>query len=188
MEASLSVLLAVGLSAACGFRVFVPLLVVSLAMKTGHLTLAPGFEWIGSWPALLAFGIATLLEIAAYFIPWLDNLLDTIATPAAIVAGIVVASSVIQDMDPFLKWTLAVIAGGGAAGMVQGWTTVTRAASTLTTGGAGNPIFSALETGGSILLSFLAILIPVAAGIVVLGILIMTARIFRRRAPSSIGR
>jgi hypothetical protein len=119
LEIVLSVLVGVGLSAACGFRVFVPLLVISIASKTAHLSLAPGFDWMGSWPALVAFSLATALEITAYYVPWLDNLMDSIATPAAIVAGVIATAACIGDMSPFLKWTLAVIAGGGAAGAVQ---------------------------------------------------------------------
>src|SRR5215469_198193 len=119
METFLSICVGVGLSAACGFRVFVPLLVMNIAALSGHLTLAHGFEWIGSYPALVAFSVATCLEIGGYFIPWLDHLLDTIATPTAIIAGTIISASIVTDLSPFLKWTLAVIAGGGAAGLVQ---------------------------------------------------------------------
>src|SRR5260370_22897301 len=120
METMVSICVGIGLSAACGFRVFVPLLLMSIAAMSGHLTLAPGFEWIGSYPALIAFSAATALEIAAYYIPWVDNLLDTIATPAAILAGTLVTASLVTGASPFLKWSLAILAGGSAAGMVQG--------------------------------------------------------------------
>src|SRR6266568_2193185 len=126
METLLSICVGIGLSAACGFRVFVPLLVMSIAALSGHLTLAHGFEWIGSYPALVAFAVATCLEIAGYYIPWVDHLLDTVATPVAIIAGTLVSASMVTDLSPFLKWTLAIIAGGGAAGMVQATTVLTR--------------------------------------------------------------
>src|SRR3979409_2491408 len=122
METIFSACLGIVLSAACGFRVFVPLLIMSIAALSGHLHLAHGFEWIGSYPALVAFSVATCLEVAGYYFPWVDHLLDTIATPAAIVAGTIVTASMVADVSPFLKWTLAIIAGGGAAGMVQGTT------------------------------------------------------------------
>jgi len=120
---------------------------------------------------LAAFAIATCLEIAGYYIPWVDNLLDTIATPAAIVAGTIVTASVVSGMSPFLKWALAVIAGGGVAGTVQVATGVTRGASTVTTAGIGNPLVATMELGGAMALSVLAIALPVIAGIVVLGLL-----------------
>ncbi len=163
METLLSILVGVGLSAACGFRVFIPPLIISIAAQAGQLTLAPGFAWMGTNPALIAFAIATVLEVAAYYIPWLDNLLDTIATPAAIVAGTVVTAAMITGMSPFLKWTLAVIAGGGVAGVVQGSTVLARGLSTAGTGGLANPIVATVELGGSILTSILSIVVPVLA-------------------------
>src|SRR4030065_1319993 len=115
METLIGIPIGVGLSAACGFRVFVPLLVMNLAVLTGHLHLSPGFEWIGSDYATVAFVTATLVEVLAYYIPWLDHVLDLIASPAAIIAGMGVTASVFMDISPFLKWTLAIIAGGGTA-------------------------------------------------------------------------
>lgn len=163
MELILSLAVGIGLSAACGFRVFVPLLVAGIAARTGHLDLAPGFEWMASNPALIAFGTATLLEIGAYYFPWLDNALDSVATPAAVVAGTLVTASLVADVGPFLKWTLAVIAGGGAAGLIQGGTVVTRGLSTTTTGGLGNPVVSTAELGGSVVTAMLAVLAPFLA-------------------------
>src|SRR6266699_2109248 len=110
METLLSICVGIGLSAACGFRVFVPLLVMSIAALSGHLALAHGFEWIGSYPALVAFAVATCLEITGYYIPWVDHLLDTVATPAAIIAGTLVSASLVADVSPFLRWALAIIA------------------------------------------------------------------------------
>jgi hypothetical protein len=162
METFLSLCIGIGLSAACGFRVFVPLLAISIAAHAGHLTLAKDFLWLGSDTALIAFAIATALEIGAYYVPWLDNFLDTIATPAAVVAGTVVTAAMVSDMSPFLKWTLAAIAGGGAAGLVQTGTVLARGASTALTGGLANPLIATAELGGSVATSALALIVPVA--------------------------
>ena len=178
----LSILVGVGLSAACGFRVFVPLLVMNLAALSGHLQLAPGFQWLASYPATIAFSVATCLEIAGYYIPWVDHLLDTMATPAAVVAGTIVTASMVTDMSPFLKWTLAVIAGGGAAGLVQGTTVVTRGASTAATGGLGNPVVATLELGGAVVTSLMAILAPVAVVGLLIVVLAILARALVRRS------
>src|SRR6266704_4188577 len=169
METLLSICVGIGLSAACGFRVFVPLVVMSVAALTGHLTLAHGFEWVGSYPALIAFAVATCVEIAGYYVPWVDNFLDTIATPAAIIAGTLMTASLVTDLSPFLKWTLAIIAGGGAAGMVQATTVLTRGASTAGTAGLGNPLVATAELAGSLLTSIFALLAPVFV-LLVLGI------------------
>jgi hypothetical protein len=180
METLLSICVGIGLSAACGFRVFVPLLVMSIASLSGHLSLAHGFEWIGSYPALLSFSIATLLEIAGYYIPWVDHLLDTMASPAAVVAGIIVTASAVHDVSPFLKWTLAVIAGGGAAGVIQGTTVLTRGASTVTTGGLGNPVVATLELFGAAITSILAIVAPLLAALLLITFLVFSFRKVRR--------
>jgi len=159
----LSILIGVGLAASCGFRIFVPMLVMSLAARGGHLELASSFEWMASNAALATFGVATLLEIGAYYIPFIDNLLDTVATPSAVVAGAIVTGSQVADMEPFLAWSIAIVAGGGSAGIVQGVTTLTRQLSSLATAGFGNPIFSTVEAGASVGFALLAIVVPVLA-------------------------
>jgi hypothetical protein len=173
METLLSVLMGVGLSTACGFRVFVPILVMSIASLSGHLTLSPDFAWIGTYPALLALVVATVLEIAGYYIPWLDHLLDIVASPAAVVAGIIVMASTVTGMSPLLRWFLAIIAGGGLAGTVQTLTGLTRVTSTATTAGLGNPVVSTIEAGGSTTLSVMAITIPLMAAVVAGAILVL---------------
>ena len=174
MEWVLGIAIGIGLAAACGFRVFVPPLVLSVATLAGHLHLAYGFQWIGTWPALTAFAVATALEIAGYYIPWVDNLLDTAATPIAIVAGIVMTASCVTDISPFLKWTLAVIAGGGIAGLVQILTVKTRALSSVFTGGFANWAVATTETVSSTALSVLVLIIPLLA-ILLLCIFLTTA-------------
>ena len=186
MEIALSILIGIGLAAACGFRVFVPFLVVSIASMSGHLELAEGFEWLGTHPALWAFAVAALLEILAYYIPWLDNLLDTIATPAAVAAGIVITASVIDDVSPFLKWTLAVIAGGGTAAAVQAGTVAVRGTSTVTTGGIANPVVSTGDLGGSALVATLAVVLPVVAIalVIIMSAFLVKLRRWSRRSAS----
>ena len=172
MEAALSIAVGIGLSAACGFRIFVPLLIMSIASMGGHLPLSSGFAWIGTLPALITFATATILEVGAYFIPWLDHALDTVATPAAVVAGTITTASVVTDVSPLLKWTLALIAGGGIAGLIQGSTVALRAKSGVLTAGIGNPIVSLLELVGATGTAILAILVPVFALIVVAAVLL----------------
>lgn len=180
-EILLTILMGIGLSAASGFRIFIPFLVISIASLSGNLTLANSFSWIGTVPALITFSIATALEIGGYYIPWVDNLLDTIASPIAVIAGIILMASVVSGMSPLLKWTLAIIAGGGVAGTIQALTGITRLASSTTTGGLGNPLVSSLEMGGSITMALIAIIIPVIAAFVVLILLIWAVKILIKR-------
>ena len=160
-ETLLGIAVGIGLSAACGFRVFVPLLTMNVAALTGYLQLAPGFEWIGSYYATMAFGSATIVEVLAYYIPWLDHFLDLIASPTAIIAGTIATASMVMELSPFLKWTLAIIAGGGAAALIQGATVALRTKSSALTGGMGNPLISTAEVIGSMITSLLAIIVPI---------------------------
>lgn len=184
METLLGLIVGIGLSAACGFRVFVPLLGISIAAMTGHIALSPGFEWIGTPSALIAFVAATILEIGAYYIPWVDNIMDSISTPAAIIAGTIVTASMVGEITPFLKWSLAIIAGGGVAGIVQGGTVALRGASSTTTGGFGNFLVSTGELIGSILITILAIVFPLLClfivGWICYNIARMTAKLVKK--------
>lgn len=167
MTLFLSICIGLSLSAACGFRIFVPPLVLSLAAIYGHVPLADNFSWLATQPALWAFAIATVVEISAYYIPFVDNLLDILATPAAIAVSTLITAALVPSNDPLLQWTTAVIAGGSAAGIVKGVLSLTRLSSTALTGGLGNSLIATLESGSSVLLSVLAILVPaLAAGLV----------------------
>jgi hypothetical protein len=176
MDILLSICLGIGLSAACGFRVFVPLLAMSIASLSGHLTLSHGFQWIGTSSAVIAFGTATIFEIAAYYVPWFDNLMDSIAAPAAMIAGTLVAASSIVQMDSLMKWVLSIIAGGGTAAIFHGATTIMRGASTAVTGGLGNHAIATTELGIASGLSVLAITLPLVCGVVVLVLLFIVIR------------
>lgn len=165
MELLLSICLGIALSAACGFRVFVPLLAISIAKLSGHLQLAAGFDWMGTWPALVIFGVATALEVAAFYLPFLDNLLDSIAIPTAAVAGVVTTAACVTDVSPMLQWTLAAVVGGGVATTAQLATTKLRLASSATTAGLGNPVVATAELGGAAGLSVLGLLSPVLAAV-----------------------
>ena len=183
LDLALSIALGVGLAAATGFRVFLPMLVVSAAAYTGYLP--SNFAWLGTPGALIMLGVAALVEILAYYIPGVDNLLDVLATPAAVVAGTLVSAAVITDLPPMLKWTTAIIAGGGVAGLTQGVTALLRAKSTVLTAGVGNPVIATAELGGSLLVSLLALAAPLVALLVVIVFLWLAMRLIRRIARSA---
>ena len=182
MELLLSVALGIGLSAACGMRVFAPFAVMSAAAITGQLGLSDSFGWIGTYQALVLFSVATLIEVLSYYIPWVDNLLDTIATPAAILAGAIATASVVTDMSPLMRWTLAITAGGGTAGIIQMGTTWMRGVSSVTTGGLGNFVVATGEWMGSLTIATLSVLFPL---LVVLFVAILLILIVRRRSRAN---
>ncbi|HVI13861.1 MAG TPA: DUF4126 domain-containing protein [Pseudolabrys sp.] len=180
---ALPIVLGIALAAATGFRVFLPMLIVSAAAYTGHLSLDNNFAWLGTPAALTMLSVAAVAEILAYYIPVVDNLLDSLATPAAFIAGTIVSAAVMTDVPPMVKWTAAVIAGGGIAGLTQGATAALRAHSTVLTGGLGNPIIATMELGGALLVSFLALMVPAAALALVVLFLWLAIRLLRQVFP-----
>ena len=180
MDALIGFFVGLALSAAVGFRVFVPLLLTGSAARLGYLDLTTDMAWLASDAALVALATATVLEVSAYYVPWLDNLLDTVATPTAVVAGVIAWAAVTPELSPLLRWTLAVVAGGGAAGIVQSGTTLLRLHSSAFTAGLGNPVVATGELAGSVSLSVLAVLAPVLAAVLVLLVLVGLVGFYRR--------
>lgn len=195
MEILLGILVGLGLSAACGFRVFVPAFIAAIAIRAGAVSTASGFEWLGSDVALIALGVGTVLEVAAYYIPWVDNLLDMVALPAAGIAGTLLSASMMGDVSPWLQWSLAAIAGGGTATTIQAGTMKLRAMSSTLTGGVGNGVISTGEAVASTSMSALSIFAPVVAALVAVCLVVIAIRIMilfwkkiraRRRASATV--
>ena len=183
-----ALIVGIGLSAACGFRVFVPLLGASIAAHAGYLQLSPDFAWLGSQPALIALALATGLEIAAYSVPVVDHIMDTVAAPVAVIAGTLLMASLLGDLSPFLKWSLAVIAGGGSAGLVQAGSVLARGVTALMTGGMGNLAVALLELAGAVAMTLLALFAPfIGVAGLLLGLVLMVRWLLRRGGgnPSS---
>ncbi len=173
-----SLCLGVALAAACGLRVFLPLLLVGAAARFGLLRLSGGMEWLGSTPALAAFSVATVLELLAYFTPWLDNFLDAVGAPVAVAAGTILAASVLTEVSPLVRWTLAAVAGGGAAAAVHGSLALVRKLSSLATLGLANPLLAAGEAVAALVVVVMAIAVPLLA----VGALLLAVGLLLRRA------
>ena len=186
IEAIFSIFLGIGLAASVGFRIFLPLLVVSIAAHLNGIPLNEDWMWMGTSAAIITFGVATLIEIGAYLIPWLDNALDTLAVPLAGIAGTIIMVSTQAELHPVFMWSLAIIAGGGTALAIKSTTSTTRLASTATTGGIANPVVTTIETGSSVLMSIISILLPLVAILLVAAILttiILFYRKLKRKKP-----
>ena len=185
-----AVAIGLGLSASCGFRVFVPMLVASIAAKAGIFPVNEGFQWLASWPAIISFGTATVAEILAYYIPFIDNLLDTITTPMAVGGGTLILTSVLPIDNEFLKWASGFLFGGGAAAVVQGGTVLSRLASTKLTAGVGNPVLATGEHAAAFGISILSLVVPliIAALLFLLIIYFITkfgGKIFGKKATET---
>jgi hypothetical protein len=171
LESLLSIALGIGLAAAAGFRIFVPLLAAGIAARTGFLPLTDGFQWLGSTPALLMLGTAAVVEVLAYYIPGVDHLLDVVAGPAAVGAGVVASASVMADIPQAVMWPLAIIAGGGVAGLTKGTTALLRAKSGVMTAGLANPVVATVETVGATGITVLALVVPLLCLAAIAGLL-----------------
>lgn len=180
MELFVSICLGLGLSAATGFRIFVPALIANVAAMNGWISPSEGFAWLGTWTAFIILLTATAVEIAAYYIPFIDNLLDTAAVPVSVVAGTLLTTSFIEIDNPVLQWVLGIIVGGGTAGVVQSGTGLLRLFSSKFTGGMGNPVVSTTENVAAFGISGLAVLLPVAALILTVFLLVWIVRGFKK--------
>ena len=169
----LSTFIGIGLAAATGFRVFLPMFAVSLASYLNWIPTSDNFEWLSGLPALITTGVATVVEILAYYIPVIDNLLDTISIPLATIAGSILFASQFMELGSFPQWALALIAGGGTAATIASGFAGTRAASTATTAGIGNHAVATTETAGAGLMSVLSLFLPVIAFIFAIVLLIL---------------
>lgn len=176
IETISAIALGIGLSASTGFRVFIPLLVAGLASHFGILPLGESFSWMGSVPALICFGVAAVVEVLAYYIPFVDNLLDTIATPLSIGAGTLLMTSVFPSDSEWMKWTVGFIVGGGAAAAIQSGSALTRLFSSKFTAGAGNPVVSTGEGVAATGFSILSLFIPLAVAIVLVVFIVVVLR------------
>ncbi len=182
-ETVLSIFLGIGLAASVGFRVFLPLFALSLTSYFTDFDLNESWQWIGSLAAVITLGVATLVEIFGYYIPWVDNVLDSLAVPLAAVAGTAVMVSTVAGLDPVVTWSLAIIAGGGTATAIKGAGATSRLASTATTGGVANPIVSTVETGTAVAVTTASIFAPVLGIILVILILVIIFSIYRKLRP-----
>ncbi len=171
MDIAIGICLGLGLAASCGFRVFVPLLISNIASMTGIVNLGGGFEWMGSWPAFAIFLTATVAEIGAYYIPVIDNALDTISVPLAAVAGTLLSVTFITDVPPMVQWTLGIIVGGGSAAVIKSGASMARLKSTAFTAGWANWIIATFEHVTSFVMSVLTVLLPIVMGVIALGVL-----------------
>jgi len=179
----LSFFLGLGLSAAAGFRIFLPLLVMSVAAHFGKIPIDDSWLWVGSYTTMTTLALASLIEIGAYYIPWIDNLLDTIALPMAGIAGTLLMATAMTDLSPILKWSLAIIAGGGAATTISATSATTRMASSVGTAGIANPIVSTVETASAFFLSVVSVIIPFFAFIMVLMIAYFIYKAYKTFKP-----
>ena len=181
IETISAIALGIGLSASTGFRVFIPLLVAGIASHFGLLPLGESFGWMGSVPALISFGVAAVVEVLAYYIPFVDNLLDSIATPLSVGAGTLLMTSVFPAENEWIKWIMGFVVGGGAAATIQSGSAFTRLLSTGITAGTGNPVVSTGEGVAATGFSVMSLFTPILVAVLLIVLMILLLRFAYRR-------
>jgi hypothetical protein len=180
VQSLVAIAIGIGLAAATGFRVFLPLLIAGAAARWGGLPLAGGFQWLSSTSALLALGTASVVEVAAYYIPLVDHVLDVVAGPAAVFAGVFASASAMVDIPPGIMWPVAIVGGGGVAGLTKAMSALIRVKSGWVTAGLANPLVATGETAGAIVTAIAAIVIPLVCLVVVGALLFWIGKRARR--------
>lgn len=181
MNALISLSIGVGLSTSTGFRVLVPFACLSAAALYGGFALPAEMVWLDSLPVFIGLLVATVLEIAAFYVPWVNDVLDTIEFPAAVIAGTYLTGSFAADLPTLLQWSTALAVGGGAAGTIQGMTGITRLATNSATGGCASPVTASLEWMSSVMLSILSLTLPLLALVLVVMVLLFALRRLSKR-------
>ena len=194
MEATtviMATLMGISLAAASGFRVFLPPFLLSVAARLDIVwfleldLVGTQFEFFTSTLAIVVLGIATVAEFAGFYAPWIDNALDTVATPASILAGVAMTAIVLEGTDPIIQWVVAIVAGGGVAATIQSATVATRSLSSTFTFGLGNSAVATGENVASVALTLIAILIPFISAFVVILLVALLVRMKRRSEATS---
>jgi len=167
-----TIALAISLAASAGLRAFLPLLIAGILARLEVLSLGESYTFVGSTPALVCFGIATLLEIAGDKIPAVDHALDVGGTVVRPLAGSLLAASVMWQIDePLWALVLGVIVGAPSALAPHAAKAATRGVSTTLTAGFANPVLSIMEDVSAAAIAILAILVPtLTAAILVLAV------------------
>ena len=188
-----TIALAIALAASAGLRAWLPLFVAGLLAKLGVADVGDGFGWLASWPALVLFGVATVLEIVGDKVPALDHALDTVGTVLRPIAGAVAAAAVLVNIhDPMMAMVLGMVVGAPVALAPHAVKAGTRAVSSATTAGLANPVISTIEDVIAISIALLAFVVPVLVALVVLfaGFLMwrwISRRRWAQRAPEPSG-
>lgn len=182
MDVVFALCVGIGLSAACGFRVFLPMLALSVASKLGAVHLNTSFAWLGSWPALISLSTAAVLEAGSYFVPWVAHAVSVAATPAAVIAGTLATAAQIDGINPLAQWSGSLVVGGGLAGGVHALNVALRGASTITTAGLANPVVSAGQDLTALTVAVLSIAVPMVVVLALIAVAVVVWRRRRRRA------
>lgn len=158
-----SLLLGISLAACAGFRIFLPLSIVSLAIHSQWLTVHPTFQWLASSPVFIFLLFATFAEIAGSKRPRWNDTFAVFAAPLSALAGTILASAVLVGIPMQWRLVAGLVVGGIAACAVYRMTALVRVGSSRFTGGIANQFISKIETTMAIVSTLASIFLPTLA-------------------------
>lgn len=179
-----AVLLGLSLAASTGLNTFLPLFLLAGAahfqlFNANHL-LNGNFAWIASGGALTALGLATAVEVVGDKIPTVDHALDVFGTLARPLVGTFAAAAVFTQADPAMAALAGLVVGAPIAFGFHTAKAGTRAASSATTLGVGNPVLSTLEDIVATILVFVGLVAPWLVPVLLIGAFWVMWRLYRR--------
>jgi hypothetical protein len=180
------------LATAAGLNAYVPLLALGLADRfLDGFALPPAWAWLSNDWVLVVLGILLVIELVADAIPAVDSVNDVIQTVVrptagglAFGAGASAQTTLIADPAAFIQsnlW-LPIVVGVLIALAIHVIKGLARLALNIATGGMAAPMISTGENVASIGLAVSAILLPVLALILMIGVIVTLVVVLRRRA------
>jgi len=177
------------LAAPAGVNAYIPLLAVALAERLGWLHLDAPYDILGAWWVIAIIAVLLIVEVVADKVPAVDHVNDVIQTVVRPAAGglLAVSASGHGSVSPVVLLVAGVLIAGG----VHAVKASARPVVNVSTAGAGAPVVSTLEDIGAVIVTVLALLVPVLAAIVIIAVVvvaIVTIRRWRRRHRAAQGR
>ncbi|HEX5597768.1 MAG TPA: DUF4126 domain-containing protein [Micromonosporaceae bacterium] len=187
----LEALTGTGLAASAGLNAYIPLLAMGLLSRyTGLIDLSEEWQWLSNGWVLTLFAVLLLIEFVADKVPVVDHVNDVLQTairPAAgglvFTAGASSETVTVSDPGEFFsssQWLPAVI-GVVIALAVHAIKALARGAINAATVGIGAPVVSTAEDATSVVMSVIAIVLPVLVLLFLLTMALFTWWLLRRR-------
>jgi len=174
----LDILSGLTLAAPAGVNAYIPLLAVALAERIGWLHLYEPYDVLGAWWVIAIIAVLLTVEVIADKIPAVDHVNDVIQTVVRPAAGglLAVSASGHGSVSPVVLLVAGVLIAGG----VHAVKATARPVVNVSTAGAGAPVVSTLEDIGAVIVTVLALLVPVLAAIVIITTVVLAIVLIRR--------
>lgn len=185
--------LAASVSLLAGWRLYLCVFAVGLAMQTGWVELPHQLKALDVLANPWVIGIAGVGAVAEFFadkVMWIDSMWDSIHTAIRPIGGALLALAIVDPGDP--AWQVgALLLGGGGALLTHGAKAGARAAVNVSPEPVSNVVVSTGEdilTGGLLLLALANPVAAVVVAVLVSGAAVAALVMLRRVLRKIVGR